>query len=110
MVLAFSDIVEIFEDDGRVTIRHMNPHGGFYNTEDVTYEDDNFSISLAGNENDNENGMTFVDAREDEEQYEGAPEDGDYMNYFSSNRYLYLHKQLVLRMHILATILHFSLF
>jgi hypothetical protein len=76
----FNDVVEILESDNTVTIRHMNPDGGFYHTADVQYDDDSYSLDLG---DDDVDGMTFLDAVEDE-----LGIDDNNIDYFQSNRYV----------------------
>ena len=80
--VVFSDIIEILESDDRVTTRHMNHDGSFYFTEEAVYDDDSISFDLR---NSDENGMSFLDALEDEIEFDDMI--GDNTNQFHrSNR------------------------
>lgn len=80
--VVFSDIIEILESDDRVTTRHMNHDGSFYFTEETVYDDDSISFDLR---NSDENGMSFLDALEDEIEFDDLI--GDNTNQFHrSNR------------------------
>lgn len=80
--VVFSDIIEILESDDRVTTRHMNHDGSFYHTEEAAYDDDSNSFDLGSID---ENRMSFLDALEDEIEFDDMI--GDNTNQFHrSNR------------------------
>lgn len=92
----FSDRVEILESDDTITIRRMNPDGGFYHAEEVQYDDDSNSLSFDMGNGDNSindnDGMTFLDALEDELDIDDltgvvAEDNNMSLNYFHNNRY-----------------------
>ena len=70
--VVFSDVIEILESDDRVSLRRMNPDGGFYHAEEAVYDDDSSSLDFG---NSDENGMSFVDALEDEIQFDDLIDD-----------------------------------
>ena len=82
--VAFSDVIEILESDDRVTLRRMNPDGSFYHSEEAVYDDDSNSFDL-GNQDD-DNGMSFVDALEDEIDFDDMMADHNHSHVFQSNR------------------------
>jgi hypothetical protein len=79
--IQFHDVVEILESDNTITTRLMNPDGGFYHTNVIEYDDDSMSFDLANHHD--ENGMTYLDAVEDDRQINDI-DDGN--NMFQSNR------------------------
>lgn len=81
--VVFSDVIEILESDDRVTLRRMNPDGGFYHAEEAVYDDDSNSLDFG---NSDENGMSFVDALEDEIQFDDLIGDKNNFDFFQSNR------------------------
>ena len=60
--VCFSSNIQVLNADDTVSIRQMNPDGGFYDAALLTYEDDG-SFSL-GRDND-EDGQVFLDALQD---------------------------------------------
>jgi hypothetical protein len=83
--VVFSDVIEILESDDTVTLRRMNPDGGFYQTEEAVYDDDSNSLDLG---NSDENGMSFVDALEDEIQFDDLIGDKSNIELLNRNRYV----------------------
>ena len=81
--VAFSDRIEILESDDRVTLRRMNPDGSFYHTEEVVYDDDSYSLDLGIND---ENGMSFVDALEDDIDFDDLIGEHSNINFSQSQR------------------------
>ena len=80
-VVIFSDVIEILESDNRVSLRRMNPDGGFYYTEEIVYDDDSNSFDL---ENSDETGMSFLDALENEMGFDDLLGDKSNMNFQKS--------------------------
>ena len=56
----FSSTVQVVNADNTVCIRQMNPDGRFYDAEMDTHDDDEGSLCLT--RDDDEDGLTFMDA------------------------------------------------
>jgi hypothetical protein len=83
--IQFNNVVEILESDNTVTIRHMTPNGGIYPSADVHYDDDTNSFDFGDEVTD---GMTFLDAVDDEMNIGTMYGDDNNMDFFQSNRYV----------------------
>ena len=83
--VVFSDVIKILESDDRVTVRRMNPDGGFYQTEEVVYDDDSNSLDLGTSD---ENGFSFIDALEDEMELDDLIGGKSNMDLLQGNRYV----------------------
>jgi hypothetical protein len=81
--VVFSDVIEILESDDRVTLRRMNPDGGFYPTEEMVYDDDSNSFDLGNND-----GMSFIDALEDEIGLDDLIGDKSSIDLLQNSRYV----------------------
>jgi hypothetical protein len=64
--VCFNSTIQVVNADNTISIRHMNPHGGYYDTEIVeTYDEDgSLSFHLDSSQTD-EDGMSFLDAVQD---------------------------------------------
>lgn len=69
----FSSTIEVLNGDNTVTIRPMNPDGGYYDAEMEVYDDDEGSLSYRMAEDDDED-MSFLDAVQDNVPEPTAPD------------------------------------
>jgi hypothetical protein len=65
--VCFNSTIQVVNADNTISIRHMNPHGGYYDTEMVeTYDEDDGSLSFhLDSSQTNEDGLSFLDAVQD---------------------------------------------
>jgi hypothetical protein len=100
--VCFNSTIQVVNADNTISIRHMNPHGGYYDTEVVeTYDEDgSLSFHLDSSQTD-EDGMSFLDAVQDlvvsadspmtttsnNEGYDDDHDDGPVNDYFQSSGY-----------------------
>jgi len=65
--IKFNESITLYDLDGSVSIRQMNPSGGFYDAVEELYEDDdNVSLHLSDVEDDDDDG--FLDALQEQLQ------------------------------------------
>jgi hypothetical protein len=63
--VSFNSSIQVVNADNTISIRQMNPHGGYYDAEENTYEEDGSqSFNLDASQTD-EDGLTFMDAVQD---------------------------------------------
>jgi hypothetical protein len=63
--VSFNSCIRVVNADNTISIRHMNPHGGYYDTEENAYDEDGSqSYNLDASQAD-EDGLTFMDAVQD---------------------------------------------
>jgi len=73
--ISFNESITLYEPNGSITVRNMNPDGTFYDAEQELYEEDG-SLHLSEN---NEGELSFMDALQ--EQLNGDDEiEIDYEN------------------------------
>jgi hypothetical protein len=64
--VSFNATIQVVNADNTISIRHMNPNGGYYDTEMVeTYDEDgSLSFNLDASQTDDD-GLSFLDAVQD---------------------------------------------
>jgi hypothetical protein len=63
--VSFNATIQVVNADNTISLRHMNPHGGYYDAEENVYEEDGSqSFNLDASQTD-EDGLTFMDAVQD---------------------------------------------